>query len=59
LGLYVDRVIACGDISRLGDARVREAVRQAVGLFPGLTPKMATAVAGPTGPEDISAEDVP
>ena len=60
LGLYVDRVIACGDVGRLGDWRVREAVQEALGPFPELAPKMATAAAanGAT-PEYLAAEDVP
>jgi hypothetical protein len=33
MGLYVDRVLARKDLARLGDPRVREAVRGALGLF--------------------------
>jgi hypothetical protein len=50
LGLYVDRVIARGDASRLTNLQVREAVQQALGLFPELAPKMAAAIANGTTP---------
>jgi hypothetical protein len=51
LGLYADRVIARGDVSRLGEPQVRDAVQRAVGLFPALAPKMAAASAsGATSP---------
>jgi hypothetical protein len=52
LGLYVDRVIARNDVSRLGDRRVREAVEQALGLFPDLAPKIARAIADYAIPQD-------
>ena len=41
--LYVDRIIERGDGSRLADAAVREAVREAVGDFPNLAPKLQLA----------------
>lgn len=50
MGLYVDRVIARGDASRLTDPQVREAVRQALGPFSELAPKMAAAIANGTTP---------
>jgi hypothetical protein len=59
LALYVDRVIARGDASRLSDPHVREAVQQAVGLFPELAPKIAAAAANGATPQDFSAKDVP
>ena len=59
LGLYVDRVIARGDASRLSNPQVREAVQQAVGLFPELAPKMAAAVANGATPQDLAIEDMP
>ncbi len=59
LGLYVDRVIARGDAVRLSDRHVREAVQQAVGLFPELAPKMAAAAANGATPQDLAVEDVP
>ncbi len=34
--LYVDRILAREDVSRLGDPRVDEAVREAIGAFPEL-----------------------
>jgi len=46
LGFYVDRIIARKDTSRLADSRVREAVLQALGLFPELAPEMAHAAKG-------------
>ena len=58
LRLYVDRVIARGDESRLGDQRVREAVQQAIGLFPELATKMASACAGDAIPEDVAGENL-
>jgi hypothetical protein len=59
LGLYVDRVIERCDASRLSDEHVREAVQQAVGLFPELAPKMAAARANGATPQDLAVEDVP
>jgi hypothetical protein len=40
LGLYVDRVIACGDASRLAEPIVRAAVQQAIGPFSELAPRL-------------------
>jgi hypothetical protein len=45
LAVYVDRIIERRDVSRLGDARIRTGVRQALGLFNELAPEMAAAVA--------------
>lgn len=59
LGLYVDRVIAHCDASRLCDRHVRDAVRQAIGLFPELAPKMAAASANGVISQDLDVEDVP
>jgi len=56
LGLYVDRVIAWGDVPRLSDRRVREAVQEAVGLFPELATKIGSACE--TIPKDIAGEDL-
>lgn len=42
--LYVDRILARCDRSRLADGRVREAVREALGLFPQLCPDIAAAL---------------
>ena len=39
--LYVDRILAEGDESRLDDPRTREAVLEAVGRHPELSPKLA------------------
>jgi hypothetical protein len=44
LRLYVDRVIARRDTSRLNDLRVRSAVRAALGLFVELAPPIAAAL---------------
>lgn len=43
LTLYVDRVIARSDVSRLSNPTVREAIQRALGVFPDLAPKMAVA----------------
>ncbi len=59
LGLYVDRVIARCDASRLSDRQVREAVQQAVGLFPELAPQMAAASATGATPRELAGEDLP
>lgn len=39
--LYVDRVIATKDRSRLHDSRVASSVREAIGAFPELVPELA------------------
>ncbi len=39
--LYVDRILATGDLSRLGDPRVDEALREALGAHPALCPAVA------------------
>lgn len=43
--LYVDRILATGDTSRLSDARVASAVRSALGAYPELSPNVAKEVA--------------
>jgi hypothetical protein len=52
--LYVDRIISTGDVSRLNDLRVREAVRSALGAFPRLAPSLAAALATETAHTDAS-----
>jgi hypothetical protein len=42
--LYVDRVIGRADLSRLNDLRTRTAVREALGAFPELAPRVAAAL---------------
>lgn len=42
LALYVDRILARGDASRLAEPRVRVAARVAVGAFPELAGKLAS-----------------
>lgn len=44
LQLYTDRIIASGDISRLSDERVRQAVRASLGMYPDLAPKIDGAL---------------
>lgn len=47
--LYVDRILATGDTSRLPDGRVALAVRSALGAYPELSPRVAkevTVIAG-------------
>lgn len=39
--LYIDRILVAGDRSRLGDERVREAVRESVGAFPELAGELS------------------
>jgi hypothetical protein len=58
LKLYADRVIARGDESRLHDQRVREAVRQAIGLFPELATKIASAWAGDAISKGVAGENL-
>lgn len=45
LQLYVDRVIGARDLSRLGDPRVRRAMRAALGYYDRLAPQLAEALA--------------
>ncbi len=45
LQMYVDRIIAARDWTRLADARVREAAQAAVGLFPDLAPELGRLLA--------------
>jgi hypothetical protein len=40
--MYVDRIIARRDKTRLDDDRVREAVRTALGAFTDLAPELAS-----------------
>ena len=40
-GLYVDRIIATTDLSRLGEARVDELLREALGFHRSLAPELA------------------
>jgi hypothetical protein len=42
--LYVDRVLAQADLSRLGDPRVDDAAREALGARPDLRPAVARAL---------------
>ena len=62
-GLYVDRVIALRDASRLSDPPVRDAVQQAVGLFPELAAESGAARWLPAQkgatPRDLDVEDLP
>lgn len=45
--LYVDRIMAAGDVSRLCDERVAAAVSAALGEFPQLSPRIAAALQRP------------
>lgn len=47
--LYVDRILACQDASRLEDPRVAEGVRAALGAHPELSPVLARLVEKPAG----------
>lgn len=42
--LYVDRIISRDDRSRLSHPRIREAVRETVGMYEALAPQMVSAV---------------
>jgi hypothetical protein len=44
LWLYVDRIMARRDTSRLVDPRVRDCVRESLGMFPELAPEMVSAL---------------
>ena len=44
LQLYVDRIVARRDVSRVEDPRVRAAVRSALGYFDELAPQLAAAI---------------
>jgi hypothetical protein len=59
LNLYIDRVIARGDVSRLNDPRVREALQQSVGLFPELAPKIVAAASDGAIRPKLALEDMP
>ena len=48
---YVDRIIATGDRSRLGDIRVQKSVAAALGNYPSLHPKMHQALLEIDAPE--------
>jgi hypothetical protein len=41
--LYADRILAAADVSRLGDPRVKDAVREAIGGHPELAPPAIAA----------------
>lgn len=58
--LYVDRVLATGDVTRLGPEWVAQGVRAALGLHPGLHPVLASRVGAvaPGGTSDTSASAV-
>ncbi|HVW01583.1 MAG TPA: hypothetical protein VHB77_14620 [Planctomycetaceae bacterium] len=43
--LYVDRIVARGDVARLDDPRVQEAVREALGACPELAPAISARLA--------------
>lgn len=42
--LYADRIIARNDLSRLEDPAARQSVREAIGAFPSLAPRIWAAV---------------
>src|SRR5262249_41077153 len=44
LRLYVDRILSARDVSRLADPRVRDGVREALGLHTDLSPALAEAL---------------
>lgn len=45
--LYVDRILAANDVGRLGDPRVDDAVRSAVGAHAELSPRLAQRLLSP------------
>jgi hypothetical protein len=44
LRLYVDRIMARRDTSRLANPRVRDCVRESLGMFPEMAPEMASCL---------------
>ena len=46
--LYADRIIERADVSRLREAAVRDAVREAIGAYDELSPRVAAALAQET-----------
>jgi hypothetical protein len=50
--LYVDRILATGDLSRLSDPRVALAARAALGAHPELAPAVAKAIGTVAGTRD-------
>ena len=42
--LYVDRILATGDVARLKDPAVRQAAQSSLGIFPALAPTIAAAL---------------
>jgi hypothetical protein len=57
LRLYVDRVIARRDVSRLAEARIRAAVRTALGHFDDLASPLAAALKSYDRPDESPAAD--
>jgi hypothetical protein len=55
LQLYVDRIVATGDASRLNDERVEAAVRATIGAHPDLSPAIAAKVFAEAEPCDLNA----
>ncbi len=64
LTLYLDRVVARGDIGRLNHPLVREAVRAAIGMHPELAPDVHAAlptdeIPGPIDDPNVSQGETP
>lgn len=59
LGMYADRIIARGDLSRLGDLRVRQRVAESLGGFPELAPPVAAALQSSTATKNEEQGDSP
>ena len=55
--LYIDRIIARKDISRLERPEVKQAVRAAVGNYPELAPELARAIDAPKVGGESHADD--
>jgi hypothetical protein len=53
--LYVDRILAHEDVSRLGELAVDQAVREALGSFPDLCPVLAARLQIPGAPNKSPA----
>lgn len=53
--LYVDRILARVDLSRLGDPRVDDAAREALGARPELCPVVAHALGVQVGVDEVAA----
>lgn len=52
--LYADRIVAAGDLSRLGDARVDDLLRTDIGIHHDLAPEIANRIFGKDSEREVS-----